>query len=458
MTNRDINSYQLLTNNRLDVVFKILYLKYIHLKLFELADQVYDKHIEIITNGIYNEPNSKKKSLNDYKTAFNEIFNSIKREGFNRNISLIPISKDCSITNGSHRLASSIFFNKKVFTKESLEPSHNYDFKFFKERGMNINLIELAVSNYIQLSKNNYLAIIWPSANKKIDYFSYFKKVIYHKKFRLNAQGARNFVTLVYQDHKWIGTFDSAYNGAISKVSETFKNFSELHLIFFKEDSIKNVDKIKLSLRSVFGIGKSSIHITDNDRETRFLSKTLLNYNGFHFLNNAKPFRFEEFHKKLKIFRDHIFKNNMPLEDFVLCGSSTLGLYGIRDPKDLDYLSSNFDLKTEIIQNHFKEIKFYGKSREELIHDPSNYLFFNGFKFLSIERTLEFKKNRNEIKDQKDILILKKDKRKSFRLYYLYFLDKIILLKYRLVGKLIPITKKLGIYNFAKLIYKKINL
>ena len=181
MNEREVNSNELLSNNRLDVVFKILYLKYRYLKLNELADQIYNNHIEIITNGIFTEPNSTKKTLNDYRKIFNEIFNSIKSQGFNKNISKIPISVDGSITNGSHRLASSIFLNKKVYTIEDLQQSHNYDYEFFRNRGMNLNLIELAALNYIQLSKNNYLAIIWPSADKKINYLSYFKSIVFQK-------------------------------------------------------------------------------------------------------------------------------------------------------------------------------------------------------------------------------------------------------------------------------------
>ena len=90
---------------------------------------------------------------------------------------------------------------------------------------MNLNLIELAALNYIHLSKNNYLAIIWPSADKKINYFSNFKNIIFQKKIKLNAQGARNFVTVVYQDHEWLGNIKTAYNGAISKVAKAFQNF-----------------------------------------------------------------------------------------------------------------------------------------------------------------------------------------------------------------------------------------
>ena len=160
---------------------------------------------------------------------------------------------------------------------------------------MNLNLIELAALNYIQLSKNNYLAIIWPSADKKINYLSYFKSIVFQKKIKLDAIGARNFVTIVYQDHEWLGSIKTAYNGAISKVAEAFQNFSEIHLVFFKENSLEKVNELKRNLRNIFGIGKSSLHITDNNFETKILSNFILNKNGLHFINNSNPFKFENF-------------------------------------------------------------------------------------------------------------------------------------------------------------------
>ena len=457
MNEREVNSNELLSNNRLDVVFKILYLKYRYLKLNELADQIYNNHIEIITNGIFTEPNSTKKTLNDYRKIFNEIFNSIKSQGFNKNISKIPISVDGSITNGSHRLASSIFLNKKVYTIEDLQQSHNYDYEFFRNRGMNLNLIELAALNYIQLSKNNYLAIIWPSADKKINYLSYFKSIVFQKKIKLDAIGARNFVTIVYLDHEWLGSIKTAYNGAISKVAEAFQNFSEIHLVFFKENSLEKVNELKRNLRNIFGIGKSSLHITDNNFETKILSNFILNKNGLHFINNSNPFKFEKFHSNLNKIKDYLISKNISFEDVLLCGSSTLGIYGIREPKDIDYLSLVFKEENELFQNHINELDYYRCSIKKLIYDPSNYFYYNDFKFLSLKRTLAFKKVRNEIKDQKDVILISKINRSYFKLYILGILNQIILLKYKVIGMLIPITKKLGIYNIAKFIYKKIS-
>ena len=71
-----------------------------------------------------------------------------------------------------------------------------------------------------------------------------------------------------------------------------------------------------------------------------------------------------------KLFDLFRISKNISFEDVLLCGSYTLGIYGIREPKDIDYLSLVLKEENEIFQGHFKELKHYGYSIEELIYDP----------------------------------------------------------------------------------------
>uniref|UniRef100_UPI00404828D2 hypothetical protein n=1 Tax=Algoriphagus sp. TaxID=1872435 RepID=UPI00404828D2 len=152
------------------------------------------------------------------------------------------------------------------------------------------NLVEIAILEFISLTKNNFLAIIWPSADKSVDYMDDFSNIFYQKKITLNANGAQNFVAQVYREHKWLGDFSTGYSGAYTKVSQAFTNFSEIHLIFFKEESLEKVNKIKNSLRNKFNIDKASVHITDNNNETYDLAKLVLNDNSIHFLKESVGF------------------------------------------------------------------------------------------------------------------------------------------------------------------------
>ena len=229
-----IKTKDLLTTNRIDVIFKILHLKLNKLGAYKVSKKIYDNHIRIITNGIFKEEGSNKKSLSDYVLEFKNILNSFTEKGYDKKTSKIPLATDKTISNGSHRLATSIFLNiNEVEVELTNEKRHVYDYNFFKKRGLNKDIMDFVIYEYLNLTKDNFMAIVWPSANKKINYINLFDEIIYEKKIKLNPLGAQNFVAQVYREHDWVGDFKNGYGGAISKVRETFKNYSYLHLIFF---------------------------------------------------------------------------------------------------------------------------------------------------------------------------------------------------------------------------------
>ena len=445
----------LLTVNRLDVIFKFLYLRFKKTSPI-FAKQLYHDHIKIITNGLFKEIDNQKKNFEDFIIEFENINKSIETLGFNSKISKIPISNDGSISNGAHRLASSLYNNIKVNTIQTSQNSHNYNYEFFRTRSLENHLLEFGVLNYLELTENNYLAIIWPSADKNIKYIHHFESILYEKKMSLNSNGAQNFVAQVYKDHKWVGSFKEGYSGAITKVAEAFKSFDEIHFIFFQMKSFDEVSKLKKKLRSLFAIGKASIHITDNNKETIELGKIILNPNSLHFLNNSKPYVFESLFKKLKKFKKLLNDNNINLEDIVLTSSTILGIYGYREPSDIDFLSAeNFDFN-QSLQSHNYLIDYYETDKNELIYNPKFHFYFSDFKFLSLDEIKKFKKNRNEIKDRLDLELLKRKQSFNKTLFLLSLKNKINKSKFQFIAIMIPLSKKYKFYNFAKWIYKKI--
>lgn len=450
------NNKDLLTVNRLDVIFKLLYLK-LKKNSPKLALQLYHDHVKIITNGLFEEKDNGKKCFKDFLNEFENINQSIENHGFNSKISRIPLSIDGSISNGAHRLASSLFNDIEVNTTNTSQKSHNYNYEFFKTRAIENHLLELGILTYISLTENNFLAIIWPSADRNIKYINYFDNILYEKKLILNSNGAQNFVAQVYKKHKWLGDFENGYSGAITKVSKVYNRNNPIHLIFFKEKSLKKVNLKKEKLRNIFSIGKSSIHITDNQEETLDLATLLLNENSQNFLNASKPYKFKSLFSKLKSLKEDLERNNFDSNDIVLTGSTTLGIYGIREPKDVDYLSSYIDLFSEEYQNHKSQIKYYSTPIEDLIYDSKNYFTFNGFKFLCLEKLKEFKENRNEEKDKMDLMLMENQKIKLTNNINYYIRNTLTEYKFKIIALIIPISKKFKFYRFAKKVYKIFN-
>lgn len=448
---------ELLTYNRLDILFKILYLKYLDLGAIKLSKDLYYEHIKIITNGLFVEHNSNKKTFDNFLFEFKRVSNSIKENGFNDEISEIPISKEGFIVNGAHRLASAIYHNIPfVSIKQTNESKHTYDYNFFRERGMSNNLIQLAVLELIYLTKNNFLAIIWPSADKNINYINDFSNIFYQKKIILNANGAQNFVAQVYKEHKWLGDFSEGYSGAYTKVSQAFSSFSEIHLIFFKGESLEKVNKIKNSLRDKFNIDKASVHITDNNKETYDLAKLVLNDNSIHFLNKSIPYKFQEIFNNLKKLRSNLNSLNISFDQLVISYDSVLSLFGLKNSASLFVSTNNDILLKEIDKSNY--LKFF-KPRiklEDSLYNPSNFFYYNDFKFQALKGVLKSKENLKTESSKKDVNLINKiisnDDSRLTKLKNVY-----LKYKYSTVAFLIPLTKRIKLYNLAKWIYKKIN-
>ena len=86
-----------------------------------------------------------------------------------------------------------------------------------------------------------------------------------------------------------------------------------------------------------------------------------------------------------------------------------MGLYGMRKPDDLDYLfvgKSEVDFNDKSITNHIGEVEYYGNSVSDLVFNPVNYIYYAGLKIISLQTLVQFKKNRNTVKDREDIALI----------------------------------------------------
>lgn len=455
-----VNVDKLITVNRIDVIFKSLYLKFSHLGAQKIANRLYNDHIKLITNGLYNEKGSNKESLEDYIDEFKIIADSIKSKGFDKEISRIPTSINGCITNGSHRLATALFLNiKSVEVEETNSAKHIYDYKFFIERGISLDLVDLVIYSSLYCTNNNYLAIIWPSANKKVDYINDFPNILYEKKIALNPRGAQSFTAKVYKEHKWVGSFDEGYTGAINKVNETFKDYTPIHFVFFKENSLEKVIRIKERLRDKFGIKKASIHITDTNEETQDIGRIILNKNSIHFMNFGVPNKFPETFNKLKIFKEILDKNEIDLSSIVLTGDVILSLYGLKSTDNIEFLSTNqLEFELSYLINGNSELIFYEESLEELLYDPTYYFYFYDFKFISFDTIRKFKLKRDNLSDKQDINLITSKNYKINSGFKSSVSNYLTNLKFRFIGWIIPISKKLYIYSFLKSLYKSMKV
>ena len=329
----------------------------------------------------YIEPgNEDKNSIECFYKEFKKIYCDIKENGFDNSKTLVPLSKNGGILNGAHRVASAIKSNKSVACVILDINSPNYDYKFFSNRHVPIEMLDAAAVKFIEYSNNTYIACIWPTAqdnDKEIE--NVIPNIVYRKNISLSDNGAHNFISQVYTGEAWLGDVNNNFKGVRRKLVECFKKEDLVRVVAFQADSLDTVLKVKEDIRRLFNVGKHSIHITDTKEEALNISRLVFNDNSVHFINYAKPNTFLDFHKNLVEVKKFLQLNNIKEDDFAIDGGMVLAAYGLRKASDVDYFASEDTSVSRPMDNfdpHDSELKFYKKQKNELIYDPRNYFFF----------------------------------------------------------------------------------
>jgi hypothetical protein len=277
----------------------------------------------------------------------------------------------------------------------------------------------------------------------------------------LNLTGAFNFVSQVYENEKWLGTFEMDYEGGKAAVNNLFEGDHPLRIIWISgEYSLEKMRKVKENIRRQVGIGNHSIHSSDTHDESIRLSKILLNKNSLTFLNNGYPTKYKEFYRNLMIYKNQICSITNK-EEYAIDGSAVLGIYGLRNPRDIDYISltKNDVLDSDLFDRHTDEYStYYPIEISEILINPRYYFYYMNIKFVDVKVIKEYKKNRNEDKDSIDIELIDSMFNKNTK--YDYYVSKLKYFNYQLKFKirfilikkvagsfLVPLLKKVRIYE-----------
>jgi len=449
----------LLSHSRFDLAFKLFYLN-VKSKNENLANYIYSEHIRAFSLGKFDEPgNEEKNSLKKFIEDFNTTFNSIETFGFDSAKTIIPLSKNGSISNGAHRVASAIYLDKKVTCVELDTENHIYDYDFFYKRGVSSEVLDIIATTFIEYTNNLHIAFLWPTGiNKDEEIKKTIPNIVYKKTIKLTPNGAHNLLSQIYYGEEWLGSVEDDFKGSKGKLVECFKTFDSFDVIAFQANSLKDVLVIKDNIRELFNIGKHSVHITDTKEEALRVARTVFNENTLHFLNYAKPNKYLSTHKKIDEFKAFLFKNKIEVEDTLIDSSLILSCYGLREAKDTDffyYKNNEIKFNVEDINIHDEELKYYKLEKEELIYNPKNYFYFNDIKFISFEQLYKMKTLRAEEKDNNDCSIMEAMLENN-RLKELTakLKQKILYFKIKLKIESISFLSNLGIYELIRKILK----
>jgi len=450
-----LEANKLLTSARLDLGFKLLYLEMIE-KDVKFAKEIYKLNISVCGFGKFIEVGKENKNnFDDFIHEFKKTFEDIKINGFDSKKTLIPLSKNHSIANGAHRIASSIYCNKIVECIETEVDNHIQDYKFFYNRNISSDILDTVVTTFIKYSSNMHIAFLWPIGKKEnIQIKDIMPNIVYKKKIKLNHNGAHNLLSQIYYGEEWLGNIENNFKGVNGKLIECFKTFDSFDVVAFQANSLNEVLKIKENIREIFNVGKHSIHITDTKEEAIRTAQVVFNDNSLHFLNYAKPNTYISTHKKIDIFKQFIKENNLDSKDLLIDSSFILSCYGLREAKDTDFFcndNSKIINKFEDINIHDEELKYYTENKNELIYNPKNYFYFNDIKFISFDNLYKMKTIRNEDKDKNDCKMMEAlIENNEIKEFINRLKQNILYFKIKARAKLMNMLKYVGLYNVIK--------
>jgi len=351
---------------------------------------------------------------------FNKIIDSLKKNGFNKNYP-IPLGMDNIITNGMHRFAICNFYNiKPQFINKRINGSTEYYYDFFLNRDkheplcnaglpLSREICDFTALEYIKYNSNIRAMILYPKAcamEYNNDAFENILKsygnIYYKKNLVLTKKGFRNLIKECYRNEKWIGGLFPIDTLTDSKADLCYDNSGKIIIYLIHVHDLSNLIPMKETCRKIFNIDKCSLHTSDFQEDTFRIASSLLNENSIHYLNNANSDNISE---NLKKYFYRLNNEKILKENFCITSSAVLDVYGLRGSNDLDYLhKDDLDVKIDNISCH-KDIwlTYYHTHKHDIIYNPENHFYFNGFKFASFEVIKKMKENRNETKDIKDI-------------------------------------------------------
>ena len=410
---RKFYAKELVNSKRIDPLAKYVYVKFREENIVsEWGKEVYLEHMRAFNEFVEGD-GSGKKGIDAFVNSFEKLIDSLKENGFNENVSVLPVSEKKELIEGSHRLGAALYLGIDVPTLMFKNNGWVYDYNFFKSRNLAQHYLDYLALQYLRFNKNLKIALLFPAAEGNEDKVKNILKahgdIYYEKEILLSKTGAELFLTQVYHNEEWLGTIENGFLGAKDKARYCFNGNSSLRVYLFEKRSEIDLRELKEEIRNIYGIGKHSIHINDSFEETERLANILFNQNSLNFLNYAKLRNFKNFWELFNYLQNKVKEKNIDVEKFCLTGSALLAIFGIREANDLDYISFNdekIDFGNDKISNHYTEKKYYPTSFDDIIFNPQNYFFFNGIKFASIKVIKKMKQKRGEEKDIRDVKLI----------------------------------------------------
>lgn len=410
----------LICANRFDLMAKWIYIYSKETGMnMSWATDIYRDNINSFSCGSFTEPGSpQKNTFKRYKDDFDVLIEEIKHEGFDVEKSVVPVGANGTIFDGSHRVAIAAYYNKQIgiVRFDDVKPYNTYDYQYFRKNLMSDTNMGYMAAQYAKLREHIFFVCIWPAANASMicqaeEILRQNGEIIYGREVYLTHNGIRNLMIQTYGHQSWTGSPEDNYAGVDAKVKLCYRKGIPVRTYLMEVESIEKVLSVKEVIRDLYKIDNHSIHISDNDDETRSLTELMYNPNSVMFLNFAKPFNYKMVYRQVSELKTRIQDNHLDIDRFIVDSSGVLEACGIRAARDFDYLTDYSEAEMdkvfcdwntnmgEIPSNHKDQLQYHAIAVRDMLYNPENYFCYHGMKFLSLNRLSDMKKCRGEKKD-----------------------------------------------------------
>jgi len=377
-----MNPIDLLTHKRFDVVVKYMYAKNLSSVFYQ---SIYKEHLRI-WNG-FTERNPKKNGFEEFNDAFKSIINNTVDEP-------VPVNPEGHIANGAHRLAAALYHQRPINIRNT-NADENYpieaDYRVFLNKGLHKHMLQRTTLEYAKLKSNTHVICLFPIAHSRFDevinIIMKHSNIFYKSSEVINGTGQLGLIKEIYLSDGW-----ASEKGIMKKCKQCFRGNNNVTFLLIDAQNLETVKEMKKEIRALFKVGNHSVHINDYHEDTVRIAKTVFNDNSLHFLNNRKNVLFPNYKK--------LMANIKPNDNEIITGSTVLSLYGLRDCKDIDKIYYN----NPPADSHNQYVgKLYKLTLDDIFNNPKHHLYYNGFKYVSLDVIKNMKKIRNESKDIIDV-------------------------------------------------------
>ncbi|ASN05989.1 hypothetical protein [Virgibacillus necropolis] len=393
----------LIDHRRFDIMAKYIYGKF-HENKFNSSwgYRLYEDHIWVF-NKYDEDDDSGKKGIASFVNSFNRTLKSVKENGFDGTLSLLPINKDNVPIDGAHRLTAALLYNKKVKTIRLNASGVNYNHEFFKQKGLRTKWADAIAYEYCKLKKDTYVVLLFPkSLEKKQDVREVLSKhgsIYYEKDIKIVKEGPKNLMMQLYNnDYQDLSNVLSSFTNGVGTIS----------VFVFETKNFEKLSRIHEELTRLYSNPVNSFYINETHNDTIRLTQMFLNENSIHFLNNAILGSFEKLRRNTNKYKQLLNDKTIDNECFCVISDSVLAAYGIRESLNLDFIHYGHNLLEECsdsdcLRSYNNELLTFKKSVDDIIFNPENHFYYEGIKFATLKTVKNIKKKQRTFKDKKGI-------------------------------------------------------